>query len=592
MLRGFRWQFLALILAAILFVISLLTRTPSNDGGPVVISSAGPSIQTETSPVIPPSPTLPASQPTVSQPAPVFADGIPTYREALIGDVRRLNPLLAGLNPVDQDITSLIFEGLIRINQYGEPEPALAREWVISFDGLEYVLTLRDDVLWQDGEPFTADDVIFTMSLLSAPDFPGPESVGTFWRTVEVEKLGQHMVRFRLAQRLGSFLDALRVGILPVHALQGTPPEALAGHRFNLTPIGTGPYQLEAFRTDGDRIRAVDLRVSPVYRTRPGLESPLALERISFRLYDSFDQVVRALESGEVDGYAARSRGERLSLLAVRGDFGSYTTIEPVLGVIMFNWTDDNLPYFRDMRVRQALQTGLERTSIIERHLLNLAVRADSPLLQNSWAYAADLPWPAYSVETARSLLDRANIRPVVPEGEEASEQPAARFAFSILTLNDPALVNVAQEIATQWDQLNVDAEVEAVDQATFLERLESGQFGAALVELSMSGSADPDVYAFWHQGQYPDGLNYGGANDRPTSEQLERARSDADGTNRIQHYRLFQQEFIQRAVAIPLFYPLYTYVITDRLQGLQLGFVASPQDRFLTIQNWEIAAP
>lgn len=591
MLRGFRWQFLALILATILFVISLLSRTSSDSAGDV-IPSIEPTIQTPPSPVVPSSPTPLISQPQPTQSSFLFGDGIPTYREALVGNVQRLNPLLAGLNPVDQDITALIFEGLIRINQYGEPEPALAREWVISFDGLEYVFILRDDILWQDGVPFTADDVVFTMSLLSAPDFPGPESLRAFWRTVEVEKLGEHMVRFRLAQRLGSFLDALRIGILPYHALQGTPASALTGHRFNLTPVGTGPYQLEAIRAEGDRIRAVDLRVSPVYRVRPGVESPLALERISFRLFDTFNQVTQALEAGEVDGYAARSRVERLPLLAVRGDFASHTTIEPALGVIIFNWTNDDLPYFRDMRVRQALQTGLERTSIIERHLLNLAVRADSPLLQNSWAYASGLPWPAYSIDVARSLLDRANVRLVVPEGEDASQRPAVRFSFTILTVSDPALVNVAQEIATQWDQLNINAEVEAVDQTLFFERLQSGDFGAALVELSMSGSADPDVYAFWHQGQYPDGLNYGGANDRPTSEQLERARADADGTNRIQHYRLFQQEFIERAVAIPLYYPLYTYVVTDRLEGLQLGFIASPPDRFLTIQDWRIAAP
>src|SRR5690606_28750419 len=147
--------------------------------------------------------------------------GIVTFREGLVGPVLRLNPLLAELNPAERDITSLIYEGLTDTNEYGEPVPDLAREWVISANGLEYIVTLRDDVLWQDGIPFTAEDVVYTMSLLRSPDFPGPEALGEFWRTVETEQLDSHLVRFRLTQPLGSFLEKLSIGILPHHALAG-----------------------------------------------------------------------------------------------------------------------------------------------------------------------------------------------------------------------------------------------------------------------------------------------------------------------------------------------------------------------------------
>src|SRR5690606_19162359 len=257
MLRGFRWQLIALIAAAALFVASLTGR---------------PDILTDSAPdeVVPPTAT--AAEPTPApidtpapgvliQPEPISGESA-TFREGLIGSVQRLNPLLA--NSTETDITGLIFEGLTRINQYGEPEPLLAQSWVISTDGLEYVVTLRDDVLWQDGLPFTAADVDFTMSLLRAPDFPGPPDVGAFWRTVETEILGDYLVRFRLTQPLGSFLEKLRIGLLPAHALLGTPAAQLARHPFNLSPIGTGPYQLEALRTEtGGSIRQVDLRAAP-----------------------------------------------------------------------------------------------------------------------------------------------------------------------------------------------------------------------------------------------------------------------------------------------------------------------------------------
>jgi peptide/nickel transport system substrate-binding protein len=597
MLRGFRWQFLALLMALAIFIIALTTRTP-----PVNIT--------------PPEPTPPVDAVGVADdlqeatstpadvqplPSPVLVDiaqpGIPTYREALVGSVQRLNPLLAGLNPADRDITALIFEGLTQINEYGEPYPALAQEWVVSFDGLEYVVTLRDDVLWQDGTPFTAADVVYTMSILSSSDFPGPHKLGEFWRTVETERINDHLVRFRLAQPLGSFPEALRIGILPYHALQGTTAAQIASHPFNLTPIGTGPYQLEALGVVDGEIRVIDLRAAPVYRQRPEGETGYALERISFRLYDTFEDTLEALRSGEVDGYAARDQMERLPLLNLAGLYIPHTTFEPTVGMVIFNWVNEDFPVFRVQRVRQALETGLNRSSIIERHLLNLAVRADSPLPPLSWGYNGDLIWPNYDQGVARELLRTASIpQRRQPEDdpestEEVIEQPEsdALFAFTILTLDSPALVNVAQEIASQWSQLDVEVSIEAVDVETYRRRLESADFDAALAELSKEGSADPDLYIFWHEGQYPDGQNYGGANDRTISEALENARRDHSGTNRAIHYRRFQQEFVSRAIAIPLYYPLYTYVVSPRVTGVQLGFIGSPADRFMTIRDWRM---
>jgi peptide/nickel transport system substrate-binding protein len=601
MLRGFRWQFLALIMAIAIFAISLAARdtgeTPANPSPTPQIENTA----TANTPTATPAPENSAAEsPPVADfaNAPQEAPGIVTYREALVGSVNRLNPLLAGFNPPEEDITSLIFEGLTRINEYGEPEPALAESWVVSFDGLEYVVRLRQDVLWQDGTPFTADDVVYTMSLLSSPDFPGPPKLGEFWHTVETEKIDQHLVRFRLAQRLGSFPEALRVGILPYHALRGTSAAQLAAHPFNLTPIGTGPYQLEALRADGadgERIRAVDLRVAPVYRSRPEGETGYALERLSFYLYESFDEALEALRVGEVDGYAARDQSERMPLLGMAGSYVPYTTFEPTVGMVIFNWVREDLPHFRQQRVRQALEIGLDRSSIIERHLGNVAVRADSPLPPLSWAYNGGLVWPGYNPAEARNLLDTVNIpTPEPPEEDENGDTiveedngPSGLFSFTILTLDTPELVNVAREIATQWSQLNLDISIEAVDLATYKRRLENAEFDAALVEFSKEGSADPDVYSFWHEGQYPEGQNYGGVNDRSISEMLERARVDSSGTNRVIHYKEFQQQFVSRAIAIPMYYPLYTYLISSRIQGVQLGFIGAPSDRFLNIRDW-----
>jgi ABC-type transport system substrate-binding protein len=638
MLRGLRWQLLALIAALGLFIAVLVLR-PGNEtvfvsenGQPVGAATlpateesnpvnfvqsdnATEELIPTTAPLTPEvAPSEPASN-TQSTQINTSSDTIPTYREALVGQVQRLNPLLASLNPVDQDISSLIYEGLIGINEYGEPIPKLAASWRVSSNRLEYVVTLRQDVLWQDGVPFTTADVDYTMALLRSSDFPGERSIGNFWQTVETHVLNDHTVRFRLSQPFGSFLDALRIGILPAHALQGTPASQLTNHPFNLSPIGTGPYQLEALRIDSNgQIRRVDLRVAPTYRQRTEGQTGYAIERMSFVLYSDFETATAAVRQGEADGLATWDRSQRTALvnLTNSSSVNLLNGIEPSIGFVVFNWANDAAPLLRDQQLRVALQTGLER-SFVERFVSGFAIRADSPLPLNSWAYTDDLPWPAYSIDQARHLV--AQVQAELAEGAGiATEEPAATeeviataeigapeeavtaeltapggLSFTLLIPDDPALAGLAQEIQAQWALIGVTITIDAVDAETYLTRLQAHDFEIALIELSKAGTSDPDLYSFWHQGQYPDGENYGGADDRVISEILEEARRDPFGINRISAYHRFQEEFVRRAIAIPLYTPLYTYALSSRVQGAHLQFIGEPSDRFLTIQGWSL---
>lgn len=611
-MRAVRLPLIALALAAVVFAATLFYRVsqpaptpPPATAAPAPTGTARPASGQVTLAVTPLS-TLPV------------AVRIPQgdYREGLIGTVQRINPLLASLNPVDETLSALIYEGLTAINQYGEPVPALADRWTISADGLDYVVFLRDDVKWQDGVPFSAADVLYTTSILSSPDFPGDPALGAFWRTVEVQQLGDNVVRFRLAQPLGSFLEQLSIGLLPEHALRGTPAGALASHPFNLTPIGTGPYQLAELRADSAGIREIELRASPVYQERTEAAAlPYALDPVHFTLFSNFEAAENGLSAGLVDALAATTPGERESLfvLSNNADLEVYNQIENRLGVLLFNFQNSGKPYFRDQRTRVALQAALDRDAIIERVMVNSAVPATSPIMPGSWAYDANLPWADYDPARARTLIQQAAERlervnaanqeeptPVPDSGQVApgvdptatpppTEPPAVIFEFSILVPDDPVVAALAQEIAAQWSQVGVVATVEAVPLDVYRQRLDDGQFDTAIVEMGLGNSADPDVYDFWNQGQYPDGENLAGVDDRQISILLERARRDPYGVNREQDYRQFQQEFAEKAIAIPLYHPLFTYVSQPRVQGIQLGFIGRAADRFRNIGEWSL---
>jgi peptide/nickel transport system substrate-binding protein len=593
----YRWQILAFLVSVFIFGLALVSRltaptppaitaTPNTDNQTLSVAPTDNPIATP----------LPTGDSTLIQPTTFVqnitstSDAVPTLREALVGRVQRLNPLYADLNPVDRDIVSLIFSGLIKINEFGEPVGDLAKTWVISRDGLEYVLTLREDILWQDGERFSADDVVYTMSLLHDAQFDGLPELGAFWRTVETEKLAPHIVRFRLTQPLSSFLTALTIGILPEHALRGTTARELASHPFNLSPIGTGAYQLEALRSpDGNTIQQVDLRVAPTFRQRAEGASGYVIERMSFVLLNSANEAIASLSSGVVDAYATRNRTERPTLLTI-ANTTAYTNIAPAVGMLIYNWAEgENTRFFQELRARVALQRGLNRVAPVEANFINQAIVADSPILPNSWAYTPDLAYPTTDSPQALDLMLNSNIRTntISPEATVEPQDVTEIFAFSILVLDDPALVALAREIATQWSQLRLTVTVEAVDDTTYQTRLNNGEFDTAIVELPLS--ADPDPFAYWHVGQAPDGKNYGAMADDRLSELLERARRDPYGINRIQLYRQFQEGFIERAVAIPLFYTLYSYTVNMRVQNVQLSFLGSPIDRFRNIGEWTL---
>src|SRR5258706_5722509 len=153
MLKGYRGPALALMAAIILLVLVISTRPTEPSPS---VSSTPPSLPTNTPlPTLAPVSTIPFQRLDTA-----------SLHEAFVGCIKKLNPLLAGYNQADLDVSSLIFEGLTTTNEYGAAVPDLASSWTISNDGLVYAVKLRSDVLWQDGVPFTSADVLFTVGLM------------------------------------------------------------------------------------------------------------------------------------------------------------------------------------------------------------------------------------------------------------------------------------------------------------------------------------------------------------------------------------------------------------------------------------------
>lgn len=494
------------------------------------------------------------------------------YIEGIAGTPQYINPLLAQFNQVDQDLTTLIFNGLTHMDGQGNLQPDLATSWQVSEDGLIYVFRLRPDIRWQDGERFNADDVVFTIGLMQDPEFPGAPYLARLWQSVTVEKSDDFTIRFILSEASPTFADFTTIGILPEHLLSEMPARDLLNHPFNLQPVGTGPFRLDEINAEFAR-----LSVNPFYTgSKPRLAG------LELRFYSSSQETIAAYRAGEIQGINAIPP-QALQAVQNLETLNLYTARLSGYDIIYLNHqAPDAAPFFQDVAVRQALLHALNRRVLIDEALNGQGLIASGPILPWSWAYNPEQPTIEFDLAKANSLLDESEW--VDSNGDGIRDKEGHALAFSLLSSDDPTKIKIAETVREQWLQIGVFATVEVVG-AGLAQRLVQHDFQAALAEVQLTG--DPDPYPFWHQTQIAGGQNYAGWDNTEASMLLETARTLTDRGRRNDLYFEFQRNFAEEVPSLILFHPIYTYGVSESIFDVQLAPMINPADRFRTVTDW-----
>lgn len=134
-----------------------------------------------------------------------------TYKEALEGEVKYLNPILAKTD-AEKSISNLIYDGLVKVDKEGNISPSLAKEWQIGSDGLQYIFTLRDGVTFHNGQIFDAGDVVATINLIQDPSIKSAHY--DIWKDVKVATPDPSTVEFDLPRSYGPFIFQCTQGIM------------------------------------------------------------------------------------------------------------------------------------------------------------------------------------------------------------------------------------------------------------------------------------------------------------------------------------------------------------------------------------------
>ena len=523
-----------------------------------------------------------SEQPGTEEAAPEPVQG-GIYTEALIGQLQRMNPVLDLYNDVDQDIDKLLFSGLVSFDSQGLPQPDLAESWGVSEDGLIYNFVLRKDAKWHDGEQVTNDDVRFTIDLMRSENSLFPDDLRTFWGKVEINISSENpqMIQFVLPEPFAPFLDYLSFGVLPRHLLDGVDMSNMAEHTFNLQPIGSGPYRFQELIVENGQIQGVVLTANQDYY----LQVPY-IETIIFRFYPDSQSALLAYQDGVVMGIG-RVDDSILPQVLKEEDLSLYTARSPEMSMIFLNLNNPQIPFMQDQKVRQALWKGLNRQWIINKILGGQAYLAYGPILPGSWAYYDGFATQEYSPEEAISELQELEYV-VKSDDDPVRVKDEVRLEFELVYPDDALHESIAKAIQSDWAKLNVKVNLRAASYETIINTdLADRTYQAALVDINLNRMHDPDPYPFWDQAQATGGQNYSQWNDTSASEYLEQARVSTDLAERERMYRNFQFIFEREIPSIPLYYPVYNYAVSNKVNGIRIGPLYDQSDRFNNVTEW-----
>ncbi|MFA6000075.1 MAG: ABC transporter substrate-binding protein [Candidatus Paceibacterota bacterium] len=502
--------------------------------------------------------------------------------EGIIGTPRFINPVLA-LSDTDNDLTTLIYSGLMRKNQDGDIVPDLAEKIEPSKDGLAYTVTLKDKIFFHDDAPITADDVIFTVNAVKDPIIKSPHK--SDWDGISVEKVDEKNIKFVLKQPYASFLDNLTLGIMPEKVWANSPIEL---NDANTNPVGSGPYMISKVnKTSGGTIDSYEL----VPFKKFILEEPY-LKNLNLYFYTNENSLITAYENGTVDQISSITP-ENAKILKER-NYRIESAVLPRVFGLFFNQNQNQI--FTNRKIREAIDKAIDKERIVNEVLQGYGIVLENPIPPNIISYeklstnneenqetrtkkAVDLlAKDGWKVGTSGFLEKTTTVK---------KKKTTQVLEFSISTGNTPDLVKSAELIKQDLTAIGMKVDVKTFD----IGNLNQGVIRPRKYDVLLFGQIinhESNLIAFWHSSQRNDpGLNVAMYTNAKVDKILESAFVTTDEKARVKKYAQFEDEIKKDIPAVFLYSPNFIYAVSKNIQGLNIDHITSPSNRFLNSYSW-----
>lgn len=464
-------------------------------------------------------------QVTAEQEAPVDGDWLISHLSA---EPATLNPITA-TDAYASTIDDYVYESLLKRDEKTmELVPVLAEGWEISDDHLQYVFHLKKNIRWQDGQPFTAQDILFSFERIKDPKVDAAHLRNYYQDIERLEIIDDYTVRYHYRIPYFKALEFCGgIPIVPAHLFKDS--DNFNQHPIGRQPIGTGPYRLLHWETGKEIVLT---RNEAYWGEKPHLN------RIVFKIITDSTVALQVLKQGGMDFMGLRPIQWVRQTQTKRFDENFQKLKYPLPSYSYIGW-NTRRPMFADRRVRLAMTLLLDREMILKKVLFGLGTVVNGTFYINSPEYDHNLKPHPYDPKAAVELLKAAGWED--HDGDGVVEREGVPFAFEFLI---SAGSKFGEQIATILQEnlkgVGIKMAIRKLEWAVFVQRIEDHNFDACTMGWSLGWDTDP--YQLWHSSQADKGSNFVGFQNEEADRLIEAARQEFDPQKRRQMYYRFSE--------------------------------------------------
>lgn len=438
------------------------------------------------------------------------------------------------------EINSLIFNGLTAHDKDNKIIPALAESWNFDKSTNTYTFNLRKDIKWHDGQPFSADDVKFTVESIKNPK-NASEIASNYEDVTGVEVVDDNTIKISLNAPNTAMLDYLTVGVLPKHILQG---KDITTDSFNQNPIGTGPFKLEKW----DRGQNIILVKNKDYFAKQP-----SIDKVVFKIVPDDKIKSVQLKSGELD--LAQVTPKDIENFEEDNNFDVRIMKTADYRGILYNF---NSKFFKENKsLPNALSYAIDRNAIIDSVLLGHGEEAYSPLQMGEYNNP-DIEKFEYDKNRAKEEIEKLGWK---LGKDNIYEKNGEKLSFEIVCgEGDQVRIDMANLCSQQLREIGVESKVR-INSKIDWENQDSYLIG-------WGSPFDPDdhTYKVFGTGK---GSNYSSYSNKAIDELLKKARETDNNEEKIMYYKKFQEEMTKDMPYTFISYIDSIYVAKSNIKGI-----------------------
>ena len=500
------------------------------------------------------------------------------YSEATLGKVNSMNPLYANTNS-EKALARLLFANLMSPDTTGHMKGELAKQVKrVDDDSSKWRLTLRDNIFWSDGEPITADDLLYTIDLLN--DKRAKTTVAVNFESIKIEKIDDKTVEFSLPSPYNDFTDSLEFPLVPKHILGDLDPALVYEANFSKEPVGSGVFVYNAMQTSSltnNAMQAVYLKKNEKY-----FLGGIRLDSFTLKTYDKIADIKQAFESEDVSATAELDDN-------ITFNRPSVAKRESLLnaGVYAFLNTESKNG-LSDKKVRQAIQQGINMEEVRGEEYAKREL--DYPILD---VQLEGLDYPElrkFDLAAAKKLIEDADYSytggKITKDGAPVSLKVAY---FDNTELNPVAERYIAGLEALGFNVIEAkfgEAEILA-GQDFYSSVIQPRNYDILLYEVNLGVSVDPFVYYNSHQAN-SHGWNLSNYSNALADDALLSARTTDDAALRKAKYESFLGYWAEDVPSIGIYRSDLSYYYSDGVQIYSEDVrMTDEYDRFADVRNF-----